>query len=154
MQAVVDETIALYQWLAWVADRLYDEGAKGATRRWVLRRLAREGPRTVSALAKIRAVRRQSLQPVVDALVGEGLVSLAPNPRHARARLVALTRRGESLVAALDRVDSAVLRSVARGIDERDLETTARTLQALREAFGTRERWVHAAESARASAAP
>lgn len=148
IQAVVDETIALYQWLAWVAERLYEDGARGTTRRWVLRRLARDGASTLGALAQVRSVRRQSLQPIVDALVGEGLVRRAPNPRHARAPLYVLAAAGERLVASFDRVDGAVLRAVARGLDDEALSVTAETLRALRAAFETKMKWAPAAAAA------
>lgn len=148
VQAVVDETIALYQWLAWVSDELYGDDARGASRRWTLRRLMRDGPLTVAALARIRTVRRQSLQPVVDALVREELLELAPNPAHARSPLVRLTSEGIRLTERLDRIDAAVLRSVARGITDDDLATTARTLGTIRAAFGTRMRWYPVAQAA------
>ncbi len=90
VQSVVDETIALYHWLAWVADELYGDDARGAARRWTLRRLHRDGPQTVPDLAKVRSVRRQSLQPLVDLLVKEGLVELRENPEHVRSSLLAL----------------------------------------------------------------
>jgi DNA-binding MarR family transcriptional regulator len=149
VQSVVDETIALYQWLAWVAEQLYGDDARGASRRWTLRRLLRDGPLTVPALARVRAVRRQSLQPLVEALVRDGLVELVDNPAHARSPLVQLTPRGAHLVERLDRIDGAVLRSVARGIPEDDLRTTASTLGTLRAAFATKMRWRPAATAAR-----
>ncbi len=149
VQEVVDETIALYQWLAWVADDLYGPDARGAARRWTLRRLAREGPQTVPALAKGRAVRRQTLQPIVDALVAERLVTLEPNAAHARSSLVAITARGLVMVERFDRVDRAVLGAVSRGIGGRALEVTAATLRALRSAFELTARWRPAALAAR-----
>lgn len=145
---MVDETIALYHWLAWVADELYGEDARGASRRWALRRLHRDGPMTVAALARIRAVRRQSLKPVIDALARDGLVSLSADPDDARGTRIDLTSAGRTLVDRLDKVDVAVLRSVSRGIREEDLQTTAVTLAALRNAFGTRMRWRPAATAA------
>ena len=148
VQAVVDETIGLYQWLAWVAEQLYGDDARGASRRWTLRRLVREGPLTVPALARVRAVRRQSLQPLVDALARDGLVELVDNPAHARSPLVRVTPRGALLVERLDRIDGAVLRSVARGIPDEDLRTTRRTLATLRSAFATKMRWRPAASAA------
>lgn len=140
VQTVVDETIALQHWLAWVSDQIYGDDARGAARRWTLRRV-RDAPHTVPQLARVRAVRRQSLQPVVDALLADGLVELRPNPAHARSELVALTRRGAELVDRMDRVDERVLRAVARGLRERDLETTAATLRALRAGFESGLRW-------------
>lgn len=148
VQEVVDETVALYHWLAWVSDELYGEDARGASRRWILRCLLREGPLTTPAMARLRAIRRQSLQPVVDALVTDGLVTLKPNPAHARSPLVTITASGASLAERLDRVDAAVLRAVAKGLSPDDLRTTAATLRALRTAFGTKMRWRPAASAA------
>jgi DNA-binding MarR family transcriptional regulator len=148
VQAVVDETIALYHWLAWVSDELYGDDARGAARRWTLRRLRRDGPQTVPALAKIRSVRRQSLQPLVDALIADGLVAIEKNPRHARSNLLVLTRRGIDLVERLDRIDGAVLRAVGRGLAEKDLRLTTATLQTLRSRFETKMRWRPAATAA------
>jgi len=149
VQTVVDETIALYRWLAWIAEELYGSDARGAARRWTLRRLHRDGPKTVPALARIRAVRRQTLQPIIDQLAAEYLVTLAPNPAHARSPLVILTERGVAMVARLDRVDVAVLRAVGRGLAPRDLAITASTLRTLRAGFESSARWRPVAVAAR-----
>jgi len=140
VQTVVDETIALQHWLAWVADQIYGADARGAARRWTLRRL-QSGPQTVPQLARARAVRRQTIQPVVDSLAADGLVELRPNPAHARSELAWLTRRGVELALRMDRIDERVLRAVSRGLSERELATTAATLRALRESFEMTTRW-------------
>ncbi|HSO33313.1 MAG TPA: hypothetical protein VLT33_12355, partial [Labilithrix sp.] len=80
LQSVVDETIALFHRLAWVADQIYGPEGRGTARRRILRSLLRYGPRTVPALARARALRRQTIQPVVDALVADGLAELVENP--------------------------------------------------------------------------
>lgn len=144
----MDETIALYQWLAWVAEDLYGDDARGASRRWTLRRLLRDGPMTVSRLARARAVRRQSLQPLVDALARDGLVRIVENPAHARSPLIEVSDTGRALVERLDRIDGAVLRAASRGLGESDLVTTASTLRSLRTAFETKMRWRPAASAA------
>jgi DNA-binding MarR family transcriptional regulator len=138
---VVDETIALFRWLAWVSEQLYGDDARGVARRWVLRRLVRDGPQTVPQLAKTRRMRRQSMQPVVDALIADGLVEWTPNPAHKRSRLATITPSGKELVDRLDRIDDRVLRAVGRDIPENDLLCTARTLRALRDAFELEPRW-------------
>ena len=147
VQTVVDETIALFHWLSWVSDQIYGDDARGAARRWTLRRLHRDGPSTVPELARARAIRRQSIQPVVDALVGEGLVVARANPRHARSMRFALTDAGVRLALRLDRVDDRVLRAVSRGIVDRDLAVAAATLKRLRAGFETGARWRVAAQS-------
>lgn len=106
-----------------------------------MRGLARYGAQTVPELARARSVTRQNVQPVVDALLAEGLVALADNPAHARSLLVAITARGERLVRRWDEADARVLAAVGRGLSAADLEITARTLRAVRERFETSLRW-------------
>lgn len=136
---MVDETIALFRWLAWAAENVYgDATTHGATRRWILRSIHRHGPQTVPALAKSRTMRRQGIQPLVDALAREGFVTSRTNPSHKRSRLVALTHKGLERVERMDRVDARVLEIVSRGIAEPQLVVTAATLARLRQGFETR----------------
>lgn len=146
LRAVVDETIGLFHRLRYVAEEIYGEDGRSTSRRGILRGLARYGSQTVPQLAKARAVTRQSVQEVVDALLRDGLVAVSPNPAHARSRLIQITPRGTSLVARMDETDTRVLRAVGAGLDRRDLATTAATLRALREAFEHGMRWRRALE--------
>jgi DNA-binding MarR family transcriptional regulator len=57
----------------------------------VLLRLERDGPATVSALARAEGMRPQSMGPVITALTGTGLVSGARDPADARQTLLSLT---------------------------------------------------------------
>lgn len=141
LRAVVDETIGLFHRLRYVAEEIYGEDGRSTSRRGILRGLVRYGPQTVPDLARARAVTRQSVQEVVDALRAEGLVVLGANPSHARSRLVQVTARGAALVAQMDDVDARVLRAVGAGLEGEDLATTARTLRALREAFEHGMKW-------------
>jgi DNA-binding MarR family transcriptional regulator len=143
LRAVVDETIALFHRVRWVADQIYGDVGRSLPRRGILRGLARYGPRTVPQLARARSVTRQHTQEVVDRLVEDGLVELVTNPRHRRSRLVRITARGMAEVEAMDDVDARVLRGIAGGLSLRDLAITARTLRAVREAFETESLWRH-----------
>lgn len=57
----------------------------------VLRRLEREGPITVSALARVAGVRSQSMGATVAALQSAGLVTGEPDPADGRQTLLSLT---------------------------------------------------------------
>ena len=57
----------------------------------VLIRLEREGPATVSTLARAESVRPQSLGATVDSLRAAGLVTGAPDPADGRQTLLSLT---------------------------------------------------------------
>ncbi|HTE51256.1 MAG TPA: MarR family transcriptional regulator [Kofleriaceae bacterium] len=135
VRAVVDETIALYHRLRWVADRMHGDEARSAARRGVLRGLVRYGAQTVPALARRRFVTRQYMQEVVDALEVAGLIERLPNPRHVRSRLVRATARGEALARRMDEMDHRALSAAVGSIAARDLQVTARTLHALRLGF-------------------
>ena len=133
-QEVVDETIALFRWLAWVSEQLYGEDGRGVARRWVLRRLSRDGPQTVPQLARTRRMRRQSMQPIVDALVDDGLVAWSHNPAHKRSRLATVTASGKRLVARLDDIDARVLRAVSRDISEAEARSLHGALRSVLQA--------------------
>ena len=64
---------------------------------------------TVSRLAALARVRKQSMAQAVDQLEGTGYVERRPNPRDHRSRLVFLTERGASVPpvthAAAERVE-------------------------------------------------
>jgi DNA-binding MarR family transcriptional regulator len=57
----------------------------------VLLRLEKDGPATVSSLARSEGMRPQSMGPVIAALEGAGLVSGAPDPTDGRQTLLSLT---------------------------------------------------------------
>ena len=141
LRAVIDETIALFHRIRWVAEQIYGEAGRSTARRGVLRGLVRFGPQTVPQLARARGVSRQHVQEVADALARDGLLAWLPNPRHARSRLARATPKGEALVLELDRVDDRVLAVAGEALPRSDLQTTARTLAGLRRGFELTERW-------------
>ena len=138
---MIDETIALFHRIRWVAEQIYGEEGRSTARRGVLRGLVRYGPQTVPRLARARSVTRQHVQQVVDAMLADGLVESLPNPRHQRSRLLQATAAGRALVRRLDEVDARVLRAAGGHLRDGDLATTARTLKALREGFELTPRW-------------
>jgi DNA-binding MarR family transcriptional regulator len=65
----------------------------------VLKRLDREGPRTVADLARLDKITHQSVTVSVDALAGRGLVRRIPDPGDRRRKLVTITGDGLRLLA-------------------------------------------------------
>lgn len=64
----------------------------------VLARLDRDGPATVTALARAEGVRPQSMGATVSALQAEELVEGAPDPADGRQTILSLTGAGRKLV--------------------------------------------------------
>lgn len=102
LRAVVDECIVLADRLVWLAEHIHGDEGRGAVRRGILRGLARYGAQTVPEMARTRSVTRQNVQPVVDALVAEGLVVRVPNPAHRRSPRYEVTAEGRAIAARMD----------------------------------------------------
>lgn len=72
--------------------------------RWQVLAGAESGAMTVADIARMLGLARQSVQRVADVLEADGLVVYVDNPRHRRARHLALTEPG---LAALRRIQAA-----------------------------------------------
>lgn len=100
-----EENVLLYLRLnAWAA-RFYGKGQLSGPRRTVLVSLASSGPQTVAQMARRRSQSRQRFQPLVDALVADGLLQASPNPAHRQSPLIELTARGRKMVDRIHRIE-------------------------------------------------
>lgn len=137
VRAVVDEAVALFWRVRYVADHIHTAGGRSETARGVLRGLVRYGARTVPQLAFARSVTRQHIQKVVDGLIADGLVRRVPNPAHARSRLVVPTARGTAVVDALDAEDARTVAAVSTQVvaTRAELAAAIRVLRSVRAAF-------------------
>lgn len=88
-------------------------------------------PRTAPQLAARMGMTRQAAQKQLDLLMGGGLVAAEANPGHARSPLYVLTRKGASVYAATERVQTAWAARLAESLSMRDLETTKQLLDNL-----------------------
>jgi DNA-binding MarR family transcriptional regulator len=102
-----DESVRFYLRLSALAARMHGKGPLSGPRRTVLVGLARGGPRTVAQMARERAQSRQRFQPLVNALIADGLLRAVPNPAHRQSPLVALTPKGEKAVQRIQEIEVA-----------------------------------------------
>ncbi len=65
----------------------------------VLLRLRKDGPATVSSLARVEGMRPQSMSAIVTSLLEAGLVSGSPDPNDGRQTLMALTPKCQTLLS-------------------------------------------------------
>lgn len=137
LRAVLDEAVALFWRVRYVADEIHTAGGRSETARGVLRGLVRYGARTVPQLAFARSVTRQHMQEVVDGLIADGLARKAPNPAHERSKLIEPTRRGTAVVGELDAADARTMARVSPHVRASRLElaTAIRILRELRGGF-------------------
>lgn len=92
--------------------------------------MRREGI-TVSELAELAGVRKQTMAQAVDQLERSGYVERRPNPHDQRSRLVFLTDRGASVPPVTHAAADGVERQWAALTSPRELETLRASLLSL-----------------------
>ena len=93
-----DENVRFYLRLSALAAKMHGDGPLSGPRRTILVSLHRSGPRTVAQLAREREQSRQRFQPLVNALISDGLLHAAPNAAHKQSPLIVLTAKGRRTV--------------------------------------------------------
>jgi DNA-binding MarR family transcriptional regulator len=102
----MNDTVDLAQSLREVLGRaqrtLREQGGRmglSASQSEALGYVLREGPLTITALAQRQRVRSQSMGATVGVLLERGLVTVTPDPRDGRQKVVAVTDEARVLVA-------------------------------------------------------
>lgn len=89
-------------------------------------------PLPVAHLARNMGLTRQAVQRLVNEMMDDGLVRLAPNPHHQRAKLVLLTARGKAAYEASIERQTPWARELAVGLPLKRIEGAAALLKELR----------------------
>jgi len=132
--ALINETRALFHRLKLAVEALHRGRLKGAER-GILMDLARLGPSTVPALARMRPVSRQHIQNGMNALLKKGWVALEDNPSHKRSKLARLTPSGQDYVRQVVERERKILERLPLDLGERELTSAARVLRLFRSAL-------------------
>jgi len=92
---------------------------------WCLVYLSRLGDDArQSDLARTVGVREATLVRTLGQLEQSGLVQRSPNPQDARANIMRITPKGQSLVAEIEQVLTDLRRDIFRDVNDDDLATT------------------------------
>jgi DNA-binding MarR family transcriptional regulator len=100
--------------------------------RWQVVGIAEHGPATVSEVARAMGLTRQSVQETANGLHAEGFVEFAPNPRHRRAKLIAMTPKGEAAMETVRRRHASWANELGGRHDAAALGSTVAMLRELR----------------------
>jgi DNA-binding MarR family transcriptional regulator len=111
--------------------RLRAENLFPLTQTWVLGRLDREGPASVSDLAQALRVRPQSMAQTVGDLEAEGMVARNPDPDDRRRALVSLTDAGQARIEADRAAREGWLVRALEELPDSDRETIERSVEIL-----------------------
>jgi len=115
-------------------DRLCAPHGQTSARWQVLGALA-SGPETASGVAVQMGLTRQSVQRTIDLLLEEGLCESIPNPRHKRALLIRLTKKGERILEKITGEQLQWATKHAKPLSESDLRKAINLLREIREGF-------------------
>jgi DNA-binding MarR family transcriptional regulator len=132
LSALFDESVRFYLRLSAVAAKMHGEGPLSGPRRTVLLSLHRSGPRTVAQLAKEREQSRQRFQPIVNALIADGLLQAVPNAAHKQSPLIVVTANGRRAVQRIIAIEQAWRPRMDVSISKARLANATRALRDVR----------------------
>jgi DNA-binding MarR family transcriptional regulator len=95
-------------------------------------------PLSVAQIARNMGLTRQAVQRLVNEMQGDGLVRLAPNPHHQRAKLVVLSATGKTAFATAMKRQVAWANDLAAGLSVKQIQTAAATLRRVRQRLDER----------------
>ncbi|MDW5594111.1 MarR family transcriptional regulator [Conexibacter stalactiti] len=99
--------------------------------RWQVLGVVDHGPRGVSEIARTMGLARQSVRETAEALARDGLVVFQANPRHRRAKLVAITEAGRAALAYAEEQQVQWANRTAAASTLRSLQGAVATLRGL-----------------------
>ena len=126
---------ACFNRLREVGDQLHQDIGITSAQRAVLETLYENGAQTVPQIARSKSVSRQHIQVIVDSLSSDALIEAVENPAHKRSPLIQLTPSARKIFAKMRRKEAKLIKELAEEFAFDDLEVTARTLSALRDAL-------------------
>lgn len=102
----------------------------GSTQWYVLWQLVNNGPTLQRDFLEVLQVEKPTLSEIVSALVRKGFVEQLPDPNDQRQRVLTITPAGLALWQELPDPIELILNVAFDGVDEAELATVVRVLQA------------------------
>jgi DNA-binding MarR family transcriptional regulator len=131
LDQIIVDIRGCFQLLRAVSDEMCRDFALTAATRAVLEYVVVQGPATVSQIARIKLMSRQSIQELANHLETEGLVELQVNPSHRRAPLIAVSERGRAQFSELRSYERRLLKRLVAHFDTSQLRAAKFTLSTL-----------------------
>jgi DNA-binding MarR family transcriptional regulator len=97
--------------------------------RWQVLGVVEHGPAPVAHVARTIGLTRQNVQQIADGLERDGFIAYLANPYHRRAKLMALTPKGDDALAYVRRRHAAWANQVGEGGSLEDLRTAVAVLR-------------------------
>ncbi len=111
-----------YPLLDAVSEQLHAGHGLSAGSRAILLLLDRQGPMTMSEIARDRAVSRQLIQRLASAMLDKGVIAAMPNAAHRKSAKLGLTPQGRSVVEGILLRESGIVVAVMDSIEDIELQ--------------------------------
>ncbi len=113
-------------------DRLTEDVGLTSARWQVLGAIAlADSPQPVSNLARTMGLTRQGVQRIVNELASKGFLTFDDNPHHQRAKLVVLTKKGQTAFDEATKLQVPWANQLAERLPEKELAAATRLLRTL-----------------------
>lgn len=99
--------------------------------RWQVMGVVAREPATVADVARHLSQARQGVQRLADEMVRDGLATYNPNPRHARAKLLAPTVQGAASYRKLMKEQAKWMETLSTDMQAKDIAVARSLLSAL-----------------------
>lgn len=99
--------------------------------RWLILEAIDDRPSSVAEVGRALYLARQGVQRVTDLLEADGMVTYEDNPRHARAKLVAITPVGRDALRRIQRDQRSWANRLGERLGQDSLERAASVLDAM-----------------------
>jgi DNA-binding MarR family transcriptional regulator len=97
--------------------------------RWQVLGVVEHGPAPVAHVARTMGLTRQNVQQIADGLEQDGFIAYIANPHHRRAKLMAMTPKGDDALAYVRRRHAAWANQIGEGGSLEDLRTAVAVLR-------------------------
>ncbi|WP_315742141.1 MULTISPECIES: MarR family winged helix-turn-helix transcriptional regulator [unclassified Bradyrhizobium] len=104
--------------------------------RWQVMGVIIQEPATVADVARRLSQTRQGVQRLADEMVRDGLAAYSPNPRHARAKLLAPTSQGSASYRKLMKEQAKWMEALSANMQLKDIAAARVLLATLNSALG------------------
>ncbi|WP_315703940.1 MULTISPECIES: MarR family winged helix-turn-helix transcriptional regulator [unclassified Bradyrhizobium] len=104
--------------------------------RWQVMGVIIQEPATVADVARRLSQTRQGVQRLADEMVRDGLAAYSPNPRHARAKLLAPTSQGSASYRKLMKEQAKWMEALSANLQLKDIAAARVLLATLNSALG------------------
>jgi len=115
----------------WTGPRYFKRFGLKLPERRILSVVSARGPSSVNEVSKIISIDKAWVSRTVPRLVNRGLLTIAPDPKNKRRKVLSITPKGASIDASILRTSIQREKTLVRNLTQRELNEFRRVLSIL-----------------------